>query len=293
MSRFMTAAEYVAALRKWGVDPTLYPGYATRTRPGLHDEAVGIMKHHTGSDSGQNSPSYNRFLFVDGRASEGIPGPLCNVTTEMDGELILGAVGRANHAGKGSGSTLALVRQGKAPMSGEIRPGPDTIDGNRYYYGDEVKYDGGQAMTAAQRRTSMLHDAAVCDFHGWNAGHVIGHREHSSRKGDPGHEDMGRWRRDLQALLNAGPPGTKLEELTMADIKAITDRLDRMEKKLDQHIASENGRYNQYMPTLQELDAEGDQGRAATAQALAALQGQLAQVTGIVAALAEKLEPKA
>lgn len=291
--RFMNAAETVTQLRKWGVPAKYYPGYATRTRPGAHSDARGILVHHTGSQS--QSDDYLGFLFVRGRAEEGIPGPLCNVATDTDGDLWVGAVGRANHAGKGSGTTLTKVSDGDAPLAGEISPGADTIDGNAHYYGNEVRYDGARPMTAAQRRTSLLWAAAVCDWHGWDAGHVAGHREHTRRKNDPGNNPMDQYRRDLQAVLNAGPPGTKppLEELTMSDIKVITDRLDRMEKTLNAHVTSENGRYNQYMPTLQEIDAEGDQGRAATAQALAVLQGQLAQVTGIVAALAEKLEPKA
>lgn len=296
---FMTLDQYTSQLRRWGVKFAVLPGAGTRGRPGAHSTPRGIVKHHTGSDAGQGA-SYLDFLFIKGRPEDGIPGPLCNVATAMSGLVTVGAVGRANHAGKGSSRTLARVIAGTAPTTGELKPGPDDVDGNAVYYGDEVMYDGGQPMTAAARRNSLLHDAAVCEFHGWNAGHVIGHREHTGRKNDPGHESMATWRRDLQALLNAGPPGSnELEELTMADIKAITDALNKIantqKETLDllrTHVTSENGRYKQYMPQIQEIDAEGDQGRAQAAQALASISTVLAQLGGQVAALNEKLEPK-
>lgn len=209
MQAFMTPTETRIAYAKWEVRVSFYPGWETRGRPastGPHKDARGIVIHHTGSDKGQ-TPEYNHFLFVDGRASEGIPGPLCNETTEMDGDVIIGAVGRANHAGSGSSKTLEIVSAGKAPGTYELKPGPDNIDGNAYYYGNEVKYDGGQPMTTLARKSALLAAAARCDHHNWGAGHVIGHKEHTLRKGDPGHELMNKFRTDLAILLAAGPSG--------------------------------------------------------------------------------------
>jgi hypothetical protein len=228
----MNAGELRAQLIKWGVPFKEYAGWSTRGRPasaGPHNDARGIVKHHTGSDAGQ-SDDYNNFLFVRGRPAEGIPAPLANVSTDMDGDLILGAIGRANHAGTGSRKALELVSAGKAPLTGEISPGSDqSVDGNAYYYGDEVKYDGGQPMTAAQRKTSMLFDASVCDWHNWNSGHVIGHREHTNRKGDPGHNPMDVWRRDLAALLAHGPgietPGKDVTITISCIIRLTQDKL--------------------------------------------------------------------
>jgi hypothetical protein len=208
LARPMTAAEWVAAMRKWGVQLRLFPGYATRTRPGKNSDKRGLVIHHTGSDA--QSESYDDWLFTEGRASEGIPAPLANATIDFDGDFHLGAIGRANHAGKGSSATLTKVsNESYDGYADEINPGSDAIDGNASYYGFEVKFDGGQPMTDKQYRTAVLAAAAICDFHGWSALSVIGHREHTRRKDDPGHTSMAKFRRDVRDALLAGPPGSK------------------------------------------------------------------------------------
>jgi hypothetical protein len=204
MSKLMTPDQTIAALKKWNVRFKEYSGWRTRTRPGDTGQRNGLVIHHTGSNS--QSDDYLHFLFVTGRPDEGIPGPLCNVSTDMDGDLHLGAAGRANHAGRGSGATLARVRaEDYQGFLKELVPGPDDTDGNGYYYGNEIRYDGASAMAPAAYRTALLHAAAVCDFHGWSALSVIGHREHTLRKNDPGHNPMDKFRRDLAAVLKAGP----------------------------------------------------------------------------------------
>lgn len=208
MQAFMTASQTRTWYAKWGVQVKYYKGWETRGRPastGPHKDARGIMIHHTGSDLGQNSEDYNYFLFVKGRPAEGIPGPLCNEATEMDGDVIQGATGRCNHAGAGSRNTLDIVTAGKMPLSYEQKPGPDAINGNDFYYANEVKYDGGQPMTIPARRSVVLASAARCDFHGWNSGHVLGHKEHTGRKDDPRNEYMFKLRVDIGRTLQAGP----------------------------------------------------------------------------------------
>lgn len=204
MAAPMTAAQWRVQARKWSVDWNEYQGWMTRKRPGSF-APVGITIHHTGSDGGQNSPSYDHFLFVEGRPAEGIPGPLCQATDEMDGDVIQGAIGRANHAGSGSSRTLALIKADKAPLTGTIKPGPDDTNGNGWMYGIEVKFDGGQPMTAKQYDSVVRWCAAICDFYGWTAGSIVGHKEWSSRKPDPGSTDMAKFRRDVNARLKAGP----------------------------------------------------------------------------------------
>lgn len=206
MSRPMNDDQMLAALRKWKVPFKEYPGWRTRGRPGAFSDVRGVIVHHTGSDS--QSDDYLDFLFQKGRKEEGIPGPLCHVSTDMDGDLHLGAIGRANHAGRGSSATLAKVTaENYSGYTSEIRAGADNIDGNAHYYGNEVRYDGGQPMTPLARRTALLHAAAICDFHDWSALAVIGHREHSLRKPDPGRNPMTAFRVDLAAILKAGPGG--------------------------------------------------------------------------------------
>jgi hypothetical protein len=205
MSKAMTAAQTRSALRKWGVDFIEYPGWELRSRPGGLGDVHGIVVHHTGSMS--QTDDYLHFLFITGRPDEGIPGPLCNVSTDMDGDLHLGAIGRANHAGRGSSRTRDHVIN--EDYTGNLTPGADDWDaGNSTYYGNEIRFNGAQAMTAKAYRTVVLWCAAICDFHGWSAKSVIGHKEHTGRKNDPGHTDMATLRKDIQAALDAGPGDT-------------------------------------------------------------------------------------
>lgn len=206
MAAPMSAAQTRAAMKKWLVPFKEYSGWTSRKRPGSF-APVGLVIHHTGSDSGQNSPNYDHFLFVEGRPAEGIPGPLCQAACEMDGDLILGAIGRANHAGSGSSRTLATVKANKASLTAQVKPGADDTNGNGWFYGLEVKFDGGQPMTAKQYDSAVRWAAAICDFYGWGAGHVVGHKEWSSRKPDPGSTAMGKFRADVAARLKAGPGG--------------------------------------------------------------------------------------
>jgi hypothetical protein len=216
----MNAAEWRTALTLWQVPVKYYPGWDGRGRPGDFDSINGVVIHHTGSDAGQGD-DYLKFLFVDGRASEGIPGPLCQSAADMDGDLWMGAIGRANHAGRGSSRTLNyVISEDYRGFSAEIAPGEDNTDGNAHFYGCEVRYDGGQPMTAKQYTAAVRWAAAICDHYGWTALSVIGHREWTSRKNDPGHCPMYKFRADVAALLKAGPPKptpTPVPEDDMAD----------------------------------------------------------------------------
>lgn len=203
MARPMTAAEMRTALKKWNVQFREYPNWSTRTRPGAFVDIRGVVIHHTGSDI--QSDDYLKWLFTQGRASEGIPAPLCHVSTDMDGDVWIGAIGRANHAGKGSSATLKHVTEEDYGYLAELHPGPDNTDGNAHFYGNEVRYDGGQPMTTKQYASAVRWAAAICDHYGWSAQSVIGHREWSSRKNDPGKCPMNKFRVDVAALLKAGP----------------------------------------------------------------------------------------
>lgn len=213
MAKPMTKAEWVAAMTLWRVPVKYYPGWDTRGRdfvnPSLAFDVInGVVIHHTGSDAGQ-SDDYLKFLFVTGRPAEGIPGPLCHSAADMDGDLWMGALGRANHAGQGSSATLSdVVNEDYAGYSQELRPGADNTDGNAHFYGCEVRYDGGQPMTTKQYAAATLWAAAICHHYGWSALSVIGHREWTTRKNDPGNCPMTKFRSDVAALLKAGPPKT-------------------------------------------------------------------------------------
>ncbi len=229
MSRPMTKAEWVAAMTKWKVPVKWYPGWDTRGRPGAFDDVKGIVVHHTGSDS--QSDGYLDFLFKTGRGD--LPAPLCHVSTDFDGDVHVGAIGRANHAGKGSSTVLAHVTNEdyKGYQPPELGAGADDTDGNARFYGNEVRYDGGQAMTVQQFSAAVRWAAAICDHHGWSALSVIGHREWTRRKPDPGHCSMYTFRAAVAALLKAGPVikppntdtagGAMARTLTDDDLNAI------------------------------------------------------------------------
>ena len=198
MARAMTAAQWQAQMIKWGLAPHYYPGWDGRGRGELAPE--GIMIHHTASESQQYS--YWTFLFQTGRSD--LSAPLCNASTARNGNLAIGATRRANHAGKGAANVISAVRSSTAPFSGELKPGSDSVDGNSLFYGNEVMYGGTSAMSPAQYNTVVRWCAAICDFHGWSAQRIIGHREWTRRKPDPGHTNMGQLRTDVQNLLNSG-----------------------------------------------------------------------------------------
>ena len=204
MAKPMTADQTIAAYKKWKVDFKEYPGWRTRTRPGGLTEVYGIAEHHTGS--GSQSEDYLNFLFVRGRPEEGIPGPLCNEATDAKGVLHLGAIGRANHAGSGSQATMDHVKaEDYNGYNAELEPGPDGVNGNPHYYGNELMYSGTAPPTDAAYRTAVLAAAARCDFHGWSALSAIAHREHTRRKNDPGFCPMTKFRTDLATVLRIGP----------------------------------------------------------------------------------------
>lgn len=213
MAKPMSKAEWITAMTLWQVPVKYYPGWDTRGRdfinPSLAFDAInGVVIHHTGSDAGQ-SDDYLAFLFKTGRPTEGIPGPLCHSAADMDGDLNMGAIGRANHAGQGSSVTLGhVVNEDYTGYQNELKPGPDNTDGNAHFYGCEVRYDGGQPMTPKQYQAALRWAAAICHHYGWSALSVIGHREWTTRKNDPGNCPMTKFRSDVAALLKAGPPKT-------------------------------------------------------------------------------------
>lgn len=208
MSKPLTLAQIQAAYTKWHVRFVVYGGAGTRGRPGGITNAVGELEHHTGG--GSASASYLYFLAVTGRPAEGIPGPLCNEATDSGGTVHVLAVGRANHAGSGSAATRDKVMSENYPgYKSEISPGPDAINGNPIYYGNEWIYSGTRPPTAAQYRAAVLAAAARADAHGWTALSFIAHREHTRRKKDPFGALMYRFRTDVAMVLRAGPNATK------------------------------------------------------------------------------------
>lgn len=209
MSKPMTAAQWRAQMTKWNVPVEYWPGYDGRGRPartGQFEDVNGLIVHHT-ADTNPGDDPYLKFLFEGGRSD--LPAPLCHAAGKKDGTIVLGATGRANHAGKGSSTILATVIN-ENYGTGELRPGRSNTDGNARFYGIELCYRGvdGHKPASVQYASAVRFAAAICDGHRWTAKSVIGHREWTTAKIDPGYINMADFRRDVQALLDAGP-GTK------------------------------------------------------------------------------------
>jgi hypothetical protein len=83
-------------------------------------------------------------------------------------------------------------------------------------------YPGTVAMKPAQYLSAVALGAALMDEYGWSALSSIGHREHSSRKWDPGKLHLATLRKDIKELLDAGPEGEDVP-LTDADAKKVAE----------------------------------------------------------------------
>ena len=207
MAAPMTADETVAALTRWRVRFREVEGWRTRNRNhiGPWGPVHGLMLHHTGDDAADGT---DLRIVVRGRA--GLPGPLSQFGCDDKGTIWLVGCGRANHAGGGDPRVLrAVIEEGydvRPPLPNEHTGSPGAVDGNTRFYGVEVFYSGERPPTRLARRSLVLLGAAICDHHGWSAKSVIGHKEWSDHKWDPGRLDMPAFRLAVARRLAAGPP---------------------------------------------------------------------------------------
>lgn len=201
MSTPITPAQLLIRAKKFGV-----PVHANTVRGipwtehnrnghGSFSDVHGVMIHHTGDDATDDADF--RVLW-NGRSD--LPGPLCHVGIRDNGTVELISSGRANHAGIGDAVVLDRViaeNYGDAPP----KPRSDSVDGNANFYGAELMYSGSHAPTDAQLRSAVSWAACLCDFHGWNEKSVIGHKEWTRRKVDPGGITMTHFRELVRITL--------------------------------------------------------------------------------------------
>jgi hypothetical protein len=200
MSTPVTSAQRIHAFTKWGVPIFEHSGWENHNRAG-HGEwgpVNGIMIHHTGDDAPDDADVQ---VLWNGRAD--LPGPLCDWGMRDDGTAVMIGNGRTNHAGSGSGIVLAAV-VAESYSDYPPRPGKDDTDGNTHFYGQETMYSGGHVPDLRAYNSTIRVCAALCEFHGWTGKSVIGHKEWTSRKPDPGHIDMHQLRLDVNAALAMG-----------------------------------------------------------------------------------------
>lgn len=208
MATPLTPDQLLAALRKWGVRFQEIDGWRTRGRNfvghGAWGPVIGCMTHHTADDAPDDT---DLRIVRDGRSN--LPGPLAQFGGRDDGTIDVIASGRANHAGTGDPSVYAAVAAqsyGDYPPPTHYHQGSvGGTDGNARFYGLEQYYSGGHPPTPLQYRAAVLLWAAICDAHGWSAKSVIGHKEWSDWKPDPGFVDMRDMRADIAHCLAIGP----------------------------------------------------------------------------------------
>lgn len=204
----MTPAQWRVQLKKFNIEFREVGDFAKSTS-GRDDETGlvfgpvwGVVIHHTGSDG---SDSINRDLIDRGRSD--LSGPLAQSGLDDLGVIDMFTWKRANHAGGGDPDVLAAVKAenyGKYPPETDKHQGEaGAVDGNDAFYGLETYYSGSHPMTKKQYATAVRWAAAICDFHGWSSKSVIGHKEWSDWKPDPGQIDMATFRSDVQRILNS------------------------------------------------------------------------------------------
>jgi hypothetical protein len=207
MAAPMTADETLRALARWQVPFEAVYGWRTRNRNlvGAWGPVHGLVLHHTGDDARDKVD-----LAVVTRGRAGLPGPLAQFGCDDVGTIWLIGCGRANHAGGGDPRVLRAVIEesydSRPPRPREHTGSPGAVDGNARFYGVETFYSGLEHPTEAARRSLVLLAAAICDHHGWSARSVIGHKEWSDHKIDPGRLDMAAFRTAVAWRLAQGPP---------------------------------------------------------------------------------------
>lgn len=199
-NRGMAANLRLAEILRPHVNLQEFGGWQRHVRPGGF-EPVGIVIHHTAGHNDLNT-------IINGRSD--LPGPLANLYFDRDGAfpVTLVSAGRSNHAGAGASVVLEEVRAGTAAGPDAAARGlKDGPGGNFFFYGFEAENlgTGTQDWPEAQYRAMVLCAAAICRFHGWNAGHVIGHREWTRRKPDPRGFLMSTFRWDVHTVLTGAP----------------------------------------------------------------------------------------
>jgi N-acetylmuramoyl-L-alanine amidase len=198
-----TAAAFLAALKRFGVDVVEEDGWRTHNRD---DETgkkfgplYGVMIHHTaGVTKGAVSFCKN--------GSARLPGPLCHGVILKSGKVHLVGWGRANHAGGGDPDVLAAVKAERYPLPkpNEHDGSDGAVDGNDAFVGFECvnKGDGTDPWPAAQLDAMKRATAAVCWLYGWSARSALRHLDWSDWKSDPKGVDWDDFLADVQKLLD-------------------------------------------------------------------------------------------
>lgn len=226
------AATFLADVLRPHVNLQEFGGW--QTYGGSTFTPVGILIHHT---AGQNDLN----VVINGRSD--LPGPLANLYFDRDAPYRVTLVSgeAANHAGRGSSVVLDEVRRGVAVGPDAAARGLyDMVGGNRWFYGFEAENlgDGKQIWPFDQALAMVNSAAAICRHHGWNAGHVIGHREWTRRKIDPRGFAMSDFRAAVQSVLDN--PQENDMPLTAPELDLLQRAHDKARDAVNYGVANSN-----------------------------------------------------
>ena len=147
-------------------------------------EPVGIMLHHTASNA-QSGNMPCRDLIINGRRD--LKGPLSQFLIGRNGDILLVAGKRCNHAGRGmAGRIEQLLADVEPPDYGQglyDAPKPGAYrSGNKHYVGFECEANGvGERWSDELIEATVTACAVLCILHDWNPLTRILMRAHSRR----------------------------------------------------------------------------------------------------------------
>ncbi|MYV56497.1 peptidoglycan-binding protein [Streptomyces sp. SID3212] len=201
MATPMTAKRFLEILLAEGLEVVQVGDWRTynRNHKGPWGPVHGVMIHHTVTKGTATTVDICRHGYA------ALPGPLCHGVIAKDGRVHLVGYGRANHAGSGDDDVLqAVVDERALPADNEAN-----TDGNRYFYGFECENlgDGKDPWPDVQLEAIEKAAAAICRFHDWGPGSVIGHLEWQPGKVDPRGFTMDSMRARVGDRLDAATPG--------------------------------------------------------------------------------------
>lgn len=204
----MSAEQFLAALKKEGVNVVEHDGWRTHNRnhKGAWGPLNGVMIHHT-AGVGAGMAEYCR------NGDSDLPGPLCQGYIAKDGRFHLLGWGRANHAGGGDPRVLEAVinETWPVPKTNKHDGSSGAVDGNARFVGYECenKGDGKDPWPDVQLDTMVRATVAVLRYYGWSVNSVIRHMDWSDWKSDPKGVDWDWFRGRVEAMLASKPTDPK------------------------------------------------------------------------------------
>lgn len=194
MATPLTPDQLLAALRAEGLAPVELSGWRDRCRchDGSHEKGgptvrpwgpfSGVTWHITtgGAYKGQQALDYAAGLLAQGDPGRALPGPLCQISIDGDGRVILISAGRSNHVGSVSQAGLDAMIAGSFSTSGNVNLRGRGVDGNTRTVGIEIMSPS--VPTEVQIDAAVRVTAGIDRVVGWTGQETHGHGEISDQR---------------------------------------------------------------------------------------------------------------